>query len=38
MLVSKDAVRAYYANFGEREWQRLTNPEMVAEEHLYADH
>jgi len=25
--VSKDAVRAYYASFGEREWQRLTNPD-----------
>jgi S-adenosylmethionine-dependent methyltransferase len=25
--VRKDAVRAYYATFGEREWQRLTNPD-----------
>jgi SAM-dependent methyltransferase len=25
--VSKDAVRSYYASFGEREWQRLTNPD-----------
>lgn len=24
--MTKDAVRAYYASFGEREWQRLTNP------------
>ena len=23
----KDRVRAYYASFGEREWQRLTNPD-----------
>ena len=26
----KDAVRAYYASFGECEWQRLTNPEIAA--------
>ena len=25
--MTKDAVRAYYASFGEREWQRLTNPD-----------
>jgi S-adenosylmethionine-dependent methyltransferase len=30
--VSKDAVRAYYAAFGEREWQRLTNPDDGAVE------
>jgi SAM-dependent methyltransferase len=30
--MTKDAVRAYYANFGEREWQRLTNPDDGAVE------
>jgi len=25
--MTKDAVRAYYASFSEREWQRLTNPD-----------
>jgi S-adenosylmethionine-dependent methyltransferase len=30
--VTKDAVRAYYASFGEREWQRLTNPDDGAVE------
>jgi SAM-dependent methyltransferase len=30
--VSKDRVRAYYASFGEREWQRLTNPDDGAVE------
>jgi SAM-dependent methyltransferase len=30
--VNKDAVRAYYASFGEREWQRLTNPDDGAVE------
>ncbi len=30
--MSKDAVRAYYASFGEREWQRLTNPDDGAVE------
>ena len=25
--MTKDTVRAYYASFGEREWQRLTNPD-----------
>ena len=28
----KDRVRAYYASFGEREWQRLTNPDDGAVE------
>jgi SAM-dependent methyltransferase len=30
--MTKDAVRAYYASFGEREWQRLTNPDDGAVE------
>jgi SAM-dependent methyltransferase len=30
--MTKDAVRAYYASFGEREWQRLTNPDDGAAE------
>ncbi len=30
--MTKDAVRAYYATFGEREWQRLTNPDDGAVE------
>ena len=30
--MSKDAVRGYYASFGEREWQRLTNPDDGAVE------
>jgi len=29
--MSKDLVRAYYASFGEREWERLTWPEGVLE-------
>src|SRR5919199_4266218 len=31
-FVTKDAVRAYYAAFGEREWQRLINPDDGAVE------
>jgi hypothetical protein len=31
-LVLKDAVCAYYTSFGEREWQRLTNPDDSAVE------
>ena len=31
-FVTTDAVRAYYAAFGEREWQRLTNPDDGAVE------
>jgi SAM-dependent methyltransferase len=31
--MTKDAVRAYYASFGEREWQRLTNPDDGAVEY-----
>jgi SAM-dependent methyltransferase len=31
-FVTKDAVRAYYASFGEREWQRLTNSDDGAVE------
>jgi SAM-dependent methyltransferase len=30
--MTKAAVRAYYASFGEREWQRLTNPDDGAVE------
>lgn len=30
--MSKDNVRAYYANFGEREWSRLTRPDDGAVE------
>ena len=30
--MTKDTVRAYYASFGEREWQRLTNPDDGAVE------
>jgi SAM-dependent methyltransferase len=30
--MTKDAVRAYYASFGEREWQRLTKPDDGAVE------
>jgi hypothetical protein len=30
--MTKDAVRAYYASFGEREWQRLINPDDGAVE------
>lgn len=30
--MTKDAVRAYYASFDEREWQRLTNPDDGAVE------
>lgn len=30
--MSRDTVRAYYASFGEREWQRLTNPDDGAVE------
>src|SRR5690242_1381381 len=30
--MTKDAVLAYYAAFGEREWQRLTNPDDGAVE------
>jgi hypothetical protein len=37
-LVTNDAVRASFASFGKREWQRLTNPEMRAEDYVYADH
>jgi SAM-dependent methyltransferase len=33
--VTKDAVRAYYASFGEREWQRLTNPDDGAVEFVF---
>src|SRR4051794_19548651 len=29
--MGKDLVRAYYASFGEREWERLTWPEGVIE-------
>ena len=37
-LVTKDAVHALFASFGKREWQRLTNPEIRAEEYVCADH
>src|SRR5215212_6553355 len=36
--MTNDAVRAYYASFGEREWQRLTNPDDGAVEFALTKH
>jgi SAM-dependent methyltransferase len=36
--MSKDAVRAYDASFGEREWQRLANPDDGAIEFALTQH
>jgi S-adenosylmethionine-dependent methyltransferase len=36
--MTKDAVRAYYAGFGEREWQRLSNPDDGAVEFALTKH
>ena len=36
--MNKDSVRAYYANFGEREWLRLSNPDDGAIEYALTCH
>jgi S-adenosylmethionine-dependent methyltransferase len=36
--MSRDAVRAYYARFGEREWDRLENPDDGAVEFAITCH
>ena len=36
--MSRDAVRAYYASFGEREWARLENPDDGAVEFAITCH